>query len=77
MFPPLCHTPLQVTLGSRKRMSDITAVESKVVNRSEAPDWLRALTGYAWATSALLLEPLWSKCVHLLGDDSYVKSKRS
>lgn len=58
-------------------MSDITAVESKGVNHANAPDWLRAVYGYAWATSALVLEPLWSKCVHLLGDDSYVKSKRS
>lgn len=58
-------------------MSDITAVESKVVNQADMPDWLRALVGWTWASSALVLEPLWSRCVHLLGDDSYVKSKRS
>ncbi len=60
-------------MGSRKRVSDITAIDARILNHKQAPDWLRALNGYAWAGSALVLEPLWSRCVHWLGDDTYVK----
>lgn len=74
---PLERFTAQVTLGSRKRMSDITAVESKVINLPQPPTWLRTLAGYVWITSALVFEPLWSKFVHILGDDTYIKSKRS
>lgn len=63
-----------VTLGSRKRISDISSVQARVVNWPQLPTWVRAVNGWLWGGLALATEPLWSRLVHLLGDASYAQA---
>lgn len=66
---------LEVILGSRRRISDISLVRARSVNGLALPSPLRALNGWLWAGAALLGEPVWSRMVHLLGDTTYVEQR--